>query len=194
MTKDIIRNEDDVSNTLYAIGRCDEDIFDVPYIGDDVTIEYKIRDTELWVRQIVVEEIDGKDVLVENPKDAMIDITGELEDENKDIRNLYFTSNEDYEKYTSYYHEVEYVAMPVVPSDYELVKMDIRDEEMKNPMNLDSYNIDGSSGTFEYEYSDENDDISYVKYLTVYMRKKSNNNWHNDDAILNEFNPIEINL
>lgn len=175
-----IRVEDSEQNTVYVIGRCDEVAFGKPYVEDEDIVTYEIKDTSLYVKQIVVDE-DGEKV--ENPKDAMIDTVSK-----KDNRSLLFCSNEEkYKKYTSYYNNVEYTVIPVIPNDYELIAIDVRDnlrtDTSFNPEKPSTYN---EVNKFIYEGEE------YEKYVTVYLKKKLNDNWHNEDAIINNFNAISV--
>jgi len=182
-TPKYILKSDNEENTMYAIGRCDTVAFGKEYVGNFDDIQYKVKDTELYVMQVVMDESGN---FVSNPKDAMFNTISD-----KDERNLVFESNlDEYKKYTSYYHNEEYDFYPVIPNDYELIAVDIRDTlpdfskddtELKNKDNYN--NVD-----WAFEYTGE----QYKKYITVLLVKKGNNNWHNQDAILNKFKQINI--
>lgn len=176
-TKDI-RDDNSEENSVYVIGRCDEVAFGKSYVEDDAFVNYKIKDTELYVKQIVVDE-EGN--FIENSKEAMLDTVSKV-----DSRSLLFPSNEEnYKKYTSYYNNVEYTVKPVIPNDYELIAIDTRDSLTSsfNDEDINTYNdLD------EFIYTGK----QYKKYVTLYLQKKKNNNWHNEDAIVNNFNTISI--
>jgi len=171
-------------NTAYAIAFCDSGVVattGITYRDTNTSTEYEVKDTELYVKQVVVDQYNN---IIENAPNALVEVASST-----DSRTLYFPSITDesdkYKKYTSYYFDEKYIVKPIIPADYELIAIDVDDEELNNILNKDSYNKIN-----EFKYSD--DSRKYKKYVTIYLRYIPNNDWHGMDVKLNEFLPIVL--
>ena len=106
--------------------------------------------------------------------------------------NLYFDSEiavsddeiikVDYNTFRGYEYNKTYEVNPIINSNYELVEVTVDNTENKN--------ADRETDT-ENDYFVFDDNI-FEKWVTVYLDYKSDKYWHGEDAILNEFNAIEV--